>query len=117
MDSSVCIRAFLTADGTYHLLLPASAEARAKELCLAAARVLCCDCSAIAVELEDFSQSDEEKAVLSACRDLREQMMGAAAQLLGCAQADLLFERQGVRILWTGQVATRTMIAHLLCGA
>ena len=116
MDSSVCIRAFLSADGTYHLLLPTSAESCADKLCDAAAQVLCCDSASIAVVLEDFSQAAEEDTVRTACRELREQMMDAAARLLGCAQADLLFERQGVRLLWTGQVVTPRMVAHTLGG-
>ena len=117
----------LSEDGTYNLILGAADMGTGCDTILAQMVAECMDCSVddVAVFSADTDVSPYDsgsyassttyltgKAVETACRQLKRQMFTIAAELLKCGENELLFERQGLRCLWTGQVATLKQIAY-----
>ena len=117
----------LSEDGTYNLILGAADMGTGCDTILAQMVAECMDCSVddVAVFSADTDVSPYDsgsyassttyltgKAVEKACNQLKRQMAAIAADLLGCKETELLFERQGLRCLWTGQVATLEQIAY-----
>lgn len=107
--------AALSQDGTYTLIVSTADEGQVKEISEKAAH--CLQCSADQVTISALRNTSHETAVsaaLQACRELKTQMSEAAARLLQCNASELLFERQGLRRLWTGQVASSQTIARFV---
>lgn len=117
----------LSEDGTYNLILGAADMGTGCDTILAQMVAECMDCDVedVAVFSADTDVSPYDsgsyassttyltgKAVEKACQKLKEQMYTIAAELLQCDASELLFERQGLRRLWTGQVATLEQIAY-----
>jgi len=55
-----------------------------------------------------------EHGIRLLCRSMKDEMTAAAAKVLHCDESELLFERQGLRRLWTGEVAGITAILQFL---
>ena len=117
----------LSEDGTYNLILGAADMGTGCDTILAQMVAECMDCDVdnVAVFSADTDVSPYDsgsyassttyltgKAVEKACTQLKQQMIAIAAEMLGCTEAELIFERQGIRCLWTGQVATFEQIAY-----
>ena len=117
----------LSEDGTYNLIIGAADMGTGCDTILAQMVAECmeCDVDDVAVFGADTDVSPYDsgsyassttyltgKAVEEACRKLKKQMFTIAAELLQCDESELLFERQGLRRMWTGQVATLQQIAY-----
>ena len=117
----------LSEDGTYNLIIGAADMGTGCDTILAQMVAECMDCHVDDVAVfgadTDVSPYDSGsyassttyltgKAVEQACQKLKKQMFTIAAELLNCDETELLFERQGLRRLWTGQVATLEQIAY-----
>ena len=117
----------LSEDGTYNLIIGAADMGTGCDTILAQMVAECMDCDVDDVAVfgadTDVSPYDSGsyassttyltgKAVEQACQKLKKQMFTIAAELLQCDESELLFERQGLRRLWTGQVATLEQIAY-----
>ena len=117
----------LSEDGTYNLIIGAADMGTGCDTILAQMVAECmeCDVEKVAVFGADTDVSPYDsgsyassttyltgRAVEQACRKLKKQMFTIASELLNCDASDLLFERQGLRHLWTGRVATLQQIAY-----
>jgi len=117
----------LSEDGTYNLIIGAADMGTGCDTILAQMVAECMDCDVDDVAVfgadTDVSPYDSGsyassttyltgKAVEQACQKLKKQMFTIAAELLQCDESELLIERQGLRRLWTGQVATLEQIAY-----
>ena len=117
----------LSEDGTYNLIIGAADMGTGCDTILAQMAAECMDCSVddIAVFSADTDISPYDsgsyassttyvtgKAVENACQELKSQILSVAADMMSCAEDEVVFEGSCVRRVDTNQVVTLTDIAY-----
>ena len=114
-------------DGTYNLIIGAADMGTGCDTILAQMAAECLDCSVddIAVFGADTDASPYDsgsyassttyitgKAVEKACAELKERICSIAAQMLGCAASEMVFEGRQVRRIGTEETVSLTDIGY-----
>ena len=117
----------LSEDGTYNLIIGAADMGTGCDTILAQMAAECMDCSVddIAVFSADTDISPYDsgsyassttyvtgKAVENACQALKSHILSVAADMMSCAEDEVVFEGSSVRCINTNQVVTLTDIAY-----